>query len=156
MDREQRKIIENAFCSVLEKMAFVFAEPMHPPVEPPAGSDSYTLVSMRFGGVLHGSMDLALPDSVCAEIAANMVGCGEQAADSPGQTVDAVKEVLNVTCGQILTDLAGERPMFDLSIPAAQSMPMEQMTLLLQDNQALVFSFDGSLGMLRVRLEENG
>ncbi len=155
MDREQRKIIENAFCGVLEKMAFVFAEPMHPPVDPPENEESYTLVSMRFGGVLHGSMELVLPDTVCAEVAANMVGCGDTPG-APGQTADAVKEVLNVTCGQILTDIAGERPMFDLSIPTARSMTGEEHAALLQDDQALAFSFEGSLGILCVRLEENG
>ncbi|MBD3243365.1 MAG: hypothetical protein GF331_22435 [Chitinivibrionales bacterium] len=156
MDKEQRKVIEGAFCSVLEKMAFMFAEPMHPPYEAPDTADAYMRVSMRFGGVLRGDMDLALPETICAEIAANMVGRADDAADASTQTVDAVKEVLNVTCGQVLTDLAGDRPMFELSIPTAEPMADDDVAKLLQDDESLAFTFDGRLGILRVRMGESG
>jgi CheY-specific phosphatase CheX len=153
VNADQRRVVSGAFCSVLERMAFMFAEPMHTPSEPEPCSDSCTIVSMRFSGVLTGSLELALPQKVCTEIAANMLGEEPQDADAQDKQMDATRELLNVTCGQVLTDLAGERPMFELTVPESAPLSPERRTVLLGDQNSIVFSIDGNLVLLRMALE---
>jgi CheY-like chemotaxis protein len=38
------------------------------------------------------------------------------------RALDSLKEMLNVTCGQLLTSFAGEGPVFDLSIPTVAEL----------------------------------
>ena len=72
---------------------------------------------MTYSGGMTGSISLIVPDDVCPEIAANVLGKDPDDAIVAAQSADALKEVLNVLCGNILTAVAGESPVFDLSVP---------------------------------------
>ncbi len=151
---EQKQVVIHGFTGVLEKMAFLFAEPVEHVEELRLADVPLRKARMRFSGVLHGVLDLAIPKTLCIEVAANMLG---RDLDDPGATArgdDAFRELLNVVCGQILTSLVGERPMFSLTVPEAGEMGPGELERLQSDVDTVGFSVDGSPVLLRFRLEQ--
>lgn len=59
---------------------------------------------------------------MCATLAANMLGLDsdDDLANERGE--DSLKELLNVGCGNLLTELAGPDPVFDLEVPRAEKL----------------------------------
>lgn len=111
-----QEAITRIFTDVLEKMAFMFGEPADlEDIEDP--DEALYEASMRFDGESAGEIRLFVPESLCTELAANVLGIenDDEKALRIGQ--DALKELLNTLCGQILTAMAGEAPVFDLSVP---------------------------------------
>ena len=58
-----------------------------------------------------------VPNSLSKEIAANVLGLEPDDDLVREGAGDALKELLNVTCGHILTSLLGTKMVFDLSAP---------------------------------------
>jgi len=113
------EIMDATFCSVVERVAFMFGDGV--PVdalEPPEPPLIHT--SMTFKGPVCGSLALTLPLGMGSDLAANALGAEPGDTVSEEQAIDAVNELLNVTCGQIVTALAGEKPAFRLTVPQAQ------------------------------------
>ena len=50
-------------------------------------------------------------------VSANMLGTDEDSDDASEASIDALKEALNIFCGNLLTEMAGEEPVFDLGTP---------------------------------------
>jgi len=152
---EQRQIVIRGFAGVLEKMAFMFAEPVDLIDQLDFGDRPLRRARMRFSGVLNGVFDLVLPKMLCVEIAANMLG---RDLDDPGATArgdDAFRELLNVVCGQILTSLVGERPMFTLTVPEAGEVKPGEVQLLMADPDSVGFMIESSPVLLRFKLEQS-
>jgi hypothetical protein len=154
MSSDSRRIVARAFAGVLEKLSFQFAEPVESAAELTFGDVPYCVADMTFGGVMRGSLCLAVSRAATIEIAANMLGA-DSGDDKPrAQAEDALRELLNVTCGQILTDFAGERPMFTLSVPKTSAIDAQTLTELRSDPATIGFRTDGAPMLLRLRLEE--
>jgi CheY-specific phosphatase CheX len=71
---------------------------------------------MGFHGPTSGTLTLRVASSVLPLLAENMLGeCEADMALEKGQ--DALRELLNMICGNVLTAWHGEQPVFDLSPP---------------------------------------
>jgi CheY-specific phosphatase CheX len=146
MNSETETILRDSLSTVLQDFAFMFAEPPEddaPPMEP------CIAVNMQFHGPISGAALLAVPVSLASELAANVLGVDPDEGESPEVALDAVKELLNVTTGNLVTALAGEDPIFDLSIP--ERVPFDHATwaaqcaqpgtfVLLVEDRPLLFS----------------
>ena len=53
--------------------------------------------------------------------------------------IDSFKEVLNVTCGQVLTAIAGEKALFNLSIPEVSELGASGWTEILNKTDTIGF-----------------
>ena len=74
-------------------------------------------VYMEFTGDLYsGSLMMILPNNISNELAANILGIDDFSDEASELGQDSLKEVLNVICGRVLTEISGEEPLFDLSI----------------------------------------
>ncbi len=105
------KIIE-----ILEKLAFVFAEPVEAADD---GFDGETIsMEAAFTGPFSGSVGLEFEAGVVAELAANMLGLEDPEDLTPEQRTDALKEALNIICGNILPVIAGKTAVFHIAAPA--------------------------------------
>ena len=113
---QTNKILMDVFGNAAESFAYMFAEPYEDAEAPPA-PESALKVSMSFNGALAGEIVLLVPESLCPAIAANALGLEPEDVEAASGARDALKELLNVTCGQLLTALAGEEPVFDLTVP---------------------------------------
>ena len=112
------EIMDTTFCEVVEKVAFMFGDPV------PLGDLDYpgaplVHAAMSFDGPIQGSLALTVPLEMGTELAANALGSDPDESLSEEQAIDAINELLNVTCGQMVTALAGEKPAFDLTAPHA-------------------------------------
>jgi len=116
MDDAKNSTLIAVFTDVLEQLAFMFAEP--PENETPhLAAGGIVQATMGFKGPFDGTLDLVVPRAMCEELAANVLGLEPDDEMVTHAPFDALKELLNVTCGNLLTALAGEEPIFDLTIP---------------------------------------
>ena len=114
MTSEIDAILAREAADTLEKLAFIFTFVEYAPeVEVPGG----VTARVSFSGPFGGSLVLRITPAALPELAANMLGLdeGEPVADS--QQHDALKETLNIICGNVLPAIAGTRAVFDLAPP---------------------------------------
>lgn len=95
-----------------EDLAFMFPEPSGDRVEerePNAG------VSVAFQGPISGRLELRVCAHLLPALAANMLGDDEQV--SPAQQLDALGEIANVVCGNVLPVITNAKEIFHLEGP---------------------------------------
>ena len=154
MKVDQRERVSKIFCEVMEKFAFMFGEltPKEDLLQTPS---TYVRASMTFDGELAGRMTLIVPEALCAVIAANVLGIEPDDALVAARALDALKEILNITCGHVVTDLVGEQPVFELSIPVVSKLDEGEWPSSLENPDSLVFLFDDNPVLLQFTVSNN-
>ncbi|MGZ8379787.1 MAG: chemotaxis protein CheX [Gemmatirosa sp.] len=111
-----------AATSTFESLALLFAE--SPPSGAQANAPLTYAVRVAFAGPCAGALDVAVSDDVAVALAANMLGLDPDAvrADA-GVRQDAVGELANVVCGNVLPLVAGREVVFHLAAPVARPVP---------------------------------
>ena len=148
MPHEHAEQIEQVFTEVMEQMAFIFVDPAESE-ELPAEVEGLLRVSMAFHGAAEGSVTLFTGSDVCVELAANITGDDEAAAADPQVGRQALMELLNVICGQLLTTVAGSEPVFDLTPPQLDEADAAAWSEACADDQSLRFMADDQPFVLR-------
>ena len=64
---------------------------------------------------MHGKLFVTLHGALLPILAANMLGLAEPLTDAV--QADALGEIVNVICGNLLPGIAGPEPIFDISAP---------------------------------------
>lgn len=155
METDFDQTVSTAFCRVVAQLAFMFAEPVKQGELPPAAG-ACVIVRMDFSGTLGGTTQLAVPSSLCVDLATNMLGTELDCEQAAVKGLDALKEVLNVTCGNILTDLAGTEPVFSLTIPTASPLDLADWEVFQKQPGALSFLIDDYPAALHFQMERQG
>jgi len=150
MKSEAYQVVETVFCDMLERLAFLFGDPIEKhAIDCRAGG--YVRADIDFSGPEEGHACLAVPTDLCREIAANVLGCDDdETLDTEGAS-DALKELLNVTCGHILTTLRGTGVVFDLSSPDTSMMDDEQWRELLGQPETVGLNVESNPVLLNFR-----
>jgi CheY-specific phosphatase CheX len=118
---EAKTVITQSLSQALERMAFL--DVLQYP-EIPLVPAQFVLAEIRFAGSVTGSIQVAASLEFARELASNM---GLLDHPSEYQCLDAIKELVNVTCGLVLPLLATpDADVFDLSIP--QAVPCDEST----------------------------
>lgn len=149
MREEESSEINRIFCEVLERQAFLFADPMDIGGFEADGGP-YLHSTMTFGGETPGSLSLVAGEAMAKEIAANFLGTN---ADDPSVEVnyrDALNEILNVVCGHLLTALNGDHAIHDLSIPSLRDLTSLQAEETALKPGCLAFSVEEHHALLFV------
>ncbi|MBN2281740.1 MAG: chemotaxis protein CheX [Candidatus Marinimicrobia bacterium] len=122
MSENYSEILYNVLEESLESLAFMFAESID--TSDIAMTDTECIkVTMEFTGDLYnGSLMMIVPSNISSEIAANILGIEDTSDDATDLGDDSLKEVLNVICGRVLTEISGTEPLFDLSIPEIEKI----------------------------------
>ncbi len=152
MQANCKDVVTEVFVSVMEKTAFMFGEPAEKEDLPLSGQ-AFVQATMSFSGPLRGQLVMAVPKDSCVEIAANVLGMDAEEGFVAERAMDSLKEILNVTCGHILTAMAGEEPVFDLSIPEVQDADEASVKALARDERTLGFVADDCLVLLRLTMD---
>jgi CheY-specific phosphatase CheX len=115
MNAEWTAALTQAVREVFENLCFML--PSHPRMSlpPEAPCLSRVVLAVDFSGAGRGTLHLTLPDSMIAPVASAMLG--EDAPLELGEQYDAVCELANIVCGNVLPLIAGERAVFDLASP---------------------------------------
>jgi len=115
MNGEWKAALGRAVRDVFENLCFMMPAPKSSVPPPDLGSSSRVVLAVDFTGAGRGTLHLTLPDSMVALVASSMLG-----EDDPlelSEQYDAVCELANIVCGNVLPLVAGERAVFDLSSP---------------------------------------
>jgi len=100
---------------VLEKLAFIFSFPEEER-EPMNYSDAL-IARVSFTGPFRGTLTMAVSTEVIPEIAGNMLGLEDNLDATTEQQYDALKELINVICGNLLPAIAGKQTVFNVEAP---------------------------------------
>lgn len=119
MNERITEILTSVAVETLDHLAFVFYSPeeTNSKVQPKLKS-----ASVSFTGPFSGRLVMKMSTRTVLELTANMLGVDE-AEVSFEQQSDAVKEALNVICGNLLPAIAGNYAVFNINTP---QMPSEE------------------------------
>ena len=136
----------------LEKLAFMFAFSDEGGEDLPR--DSAVAGSISFTGPFSGTLLVTMSIEVLQELAGNMLGLDDGEETTQDHRSDALKETMNVICGNLLPAIAGDEVIFDIGvpkvIPADQEMkkgagvpdglaPSAEVNLDLDEGQCVLF-----------------
>ena len=146
-----REILYEVAEDVLEQFAFMFTDQPEPE-EIKFGSKRFSCASILFEGIFSGKLSIYAPLGFCVQLGANVLGIDpdELPANHAG---DALKELINVTCGELLVRLAGKKEMFNLTIPELESVEAAVLTAKVDEDGFLPILIDDQLVALEVRIE---
>lgn len=118
MERLERALYQAAV-RTFEELAFTFVAPETAQGD---GGEATATASVAFVGPMRGELRLSLPVSTLRPLAAAMLG----SEPGPHDGLDALGEVTNVICGNILPSLAGPRAAFRMSAPRIVTDPARE------------------------------
>ncbi len=129
-----KETLGSVICRVLEQAAFMFPEPADMEEGISFDEYEYNIARIAFEGDKSGEIILIVPVEFRAELAANMLGEEIEESDSKGKHADALREILNIIAGQLLTTLYGEKAIFNLMPPVVSELPQEEFFSLIEKN----------------------
>ena len=153
METDHSETLAEVFAEVLESLAFMFVDDPDEdePFEPDGGA---ILAVMKFTGPFNGELAIAAPDEMCPELAANVLGLEPDDEIVQANPYDALKELLNVACGNLLTAIAGDEPVFDLTPPEVAPMDAAAWNAMKEAGGAVPFLVDDQPVLLRLTTSE--
>ncbi|MEW6260166.1 MAG: chemotaxis protein CheX [Thermodesulfobacteriota bacterium] len=104
---------------MLESLAFMFSTPEGTDFDPPDIGE-FRILFVEFHGPFSGKLVLMAAEETLPELTASMLGVEESEIMSEHME-DALKETLNVVCGNLLPRIAGEQAVFNISSPVGMS-----------------------------------
>lgn len=110
----QNQTLTTVFSDVLQTLAFMFTD--EGPIEPSPG-DIWLETKIAYRGPVCGRLRLWCPRPFSQNLAANLLGIDVPEDVSDQASEDAVKEFMNVLCGQYVTSAHGSDAVFKLTIP---------------------------------------
>jgi chemotaxis protein CheY-P-specific phosphatase CheC len=112
MNERANELLTTVTIETLKHLAFIFLSP-----EEDNGlmSDSMD-VGISFSGPFSGRLVLKMSPVVVLELTANMLGIDEDTVTAEQQS-DAMKETINVICGNLLPAIGGKQTIFHIHIP---------------------------------------
>jgi len=135
-----RDVFKEVIIEVLEKFAFLFAD-ADEQRESPGAVNEFFHVIMSFSGPAHGIVSLTAPEGLCRELAANVLGI-ESAAVTAAALEDAMKELVNIICGNLTVALFGDQVICFLTIPAIYRVDRTKWHELAADPSAVHLGVD--------------
>ncbi len=143
-ETEKRRVIGEVFESVLQNLAFMFVESVERETLQSLDSaedapEKFVKASMAFSGPKHGWVNLMVPEELGKELAANIIGKELDKNISQKHLQDALKEVLNVTCGNLLSAVVGSKQVFDAASPALTEHDRKGWAAFLAEPASITF-----------------
>ena len=147
-------VFGETICGILEKTAFLFADPIEKP-EACIPEENTLRATMSFAGPHCGTVGITVSTATCTEMAENVLGIDSTDDGIDEKAKDALKEVLNIVCGQFLLDFAGEDPVFTLTIPSVENVTPEQYQGILRQDATLAFELDDETMLATLEMRED-
>lgn len=113
MNDKVSKTMSRVTIETLEQLAYIFSSPSE---EIDMLTPNSMVASIPFSGPFSGRLMMKIATLPVLELVANMLGIDENEIDSE-QKSDAIKETLNILCGNILPEIAGNQDIFNIKTP---------------------------------------
>ncbi len=137
---------------ILSESAFIFTDPMEPDDCPDLREWEVQGVSLVFSGYRSGVLTLWAGDDFLRSAAANMLGIDEDSEKAGEKGMDALKEILNIIVGNLLTSVFGSDPVFDLGIP--EKMASDSIMDNFKSENAVWLEAEGNPVLFILNIEE--
>lgn len=111
LDTTLARVTEETFAS----LAFMLSMGSQDP--PPEPAPEAWRAAVRFEGPFAGTVELTVMPEMLVPLAGNMLGLEGDAPPTPAEQADALRELLNVICGNLLPELAGTEAVFHVEAP---------------------------------------
>ncbi len=143
-EADKRRVIGEVFESVLQNLAFMFVEAVEKETlqnteSPQDFPEKFVKATMAFSGPKQGWVNLMVPEELAKELAANIIGKELEKNISQKHLQDALKEVLNVTCGNLLSAVVGTQQVFDAASPALTEHDQKGWSAFLLEPESIPF-----------------
>lgn len=120
MQDQATETLTTMFSEVLADLAFMFTD--EDPVNMAPGG-KWLETTIGYDGSHSGVLRLRCTREFAIQLAANLLGLDTEDVDTEQSARDAVKEFMNVVCGQFITAAYGTEEVFDLTIPQIVELP---------------------------------
>jgi chemotaxis protein CheY-P-specific phosphatase CheC len=134
------EMLETIFSDVLANLAFMFTEDE---IGEPSPDDVWLETCISYHGPQSGKLLFRCTRSFTVQLAANLLGCNVGDSQAVMDSEDAVKEFMNILCGQFVTIIHGTGDVFNLSIPETGEMPEMPDTTVSDDTIMSTLTVDG-------------
>lgn len=109
------QILSRVAAKSLEKLAFIFSFPTAE--DDDFVYESAVAASVHFNGKFSGRLIIITEPQILVELTSNMLGIDDDEETTRDQQEDALKETINIICGNLLPELAGEAEVFHIDSP---------------------------------------
>ena len=120
MQDQKTATLATIFSEVLANLAFMFTD--EDLADPPA-CDEWLETTIAYSGPVTGALKLRCSRDFSTRLAANLLGLDPDDPDTEQSASDAVKEFMNIVCGQFITAAYGTEEVFNLTIPKIVELP---------------------------------
>ena len=114
MQDQKTTTLTTTLSKVLANLAFMFTDDDE--FAPPVG-ERWLETTISYEGPVSGTLRLTCTRTFATQLAANLLGVESCEKITEQEQDDAVKELVNVICGQHITDVYGTEDVFNLTIP---------------------------------------
>jgi CheY-specific phosphatase CheX len=152
MNSKISKTMSHVAIETLEQLAFIFSSPLE---NVDMLNHDATAASVSFSGPFSGRLMIKIDTAPVRELVSNMLGTDEDEINEE-QKYDAIKETLNILCGNLLPEIAGDQDIFSMKTPYIVSKeeqakndkegPFAATTLSIDDEKCSLYLFvDGDI-----------
>ncbi len=117
LSQTHRQILFNTVEKVLEEAAFALVDAPDEEQDGECAPEAEIASAVEFSGFFAGATAMIAPASLARMFAANMMGLEEDDPEADGKMSDALGELMNMVCGNLLPQIAGRRPEFEILAP---------------------------------------
>lgn len=108
-----KAVMSRVVIETLEQLAFLFSSSED---EIDLLTPNSMAVNVTFSGPFSGQLTMKMSKLVVLELTANMLGIDEEGITHDQQS-DALKETINIICGNLLPAIAGDQAIFNINAP---------------------------------------
>lgn len=137
---ERQAHVDAVFGPVLETFAFVFPEPVNAESAPEAQGE-IMCATITFSGATSGTMSLAAPADLCAELAGNILGLEPGDPEALRKGADTLGEIANIAAGHLATRLEPDHQT-DLHPPVVSRLERADWDVRLAQSAARIYSVE--------------
>jgi CheY-specific phosphatase CheX len=120
MQDQKTATLKTIFSDVLADLAFMFTDDE---AMTPSPDEQWLETTIRYVGHVGGTLQFRCTSAFSRHLAANLLGTGDPDGITQTQAADAVKEFMNILCGQLVTAFHGTEDVFNLTIPEVWELP---------------------------------
>jgi hypothetical protein len=156
MNQEHFDLLAEIAAQTLEQLAFIFSFPDD--TDPDAiWQEAATGCHVEFSGPSQGELLLIISNAAMPELTSNMLGMEEDEVPPEDQQCDALREALNVICGNLLPRIGGTEAVYDIRPPeildaAAARALLDQLKTDPREYASALLSLDDGGCQLYMRL----
>ena len=140
------------FLEVVEKLTFMFGE-LGEPEDVDEEQCIWVRASIDFSGPVNGTISLGVPEDVCGEVSANILGLNPEDIEEDGLARDSLMELLNVVCGHIVPAIQETEDDVLLSVPSIDEISSMNACKIARQDDTTCYDLDDSPVMLTLHVE---